>query len=312
MKKKIVSVVLMLCLIICLAGCEITEEKLPEGNIAFASLEEMQACLNGKWFSMEKGIYPRYTEIVFNNNEIKECEVFAWSRENDVNEEGEIIGTKYKLNNYENLNFREYRFANCTPTFKHKTGQVFVGIESLNINIKEYTNVADGKEIKEKYLLINSKVYFKATNKTDLSCENFEMFLKFCDVAINNDETLPFVEFVDMHYSEEDENSGIKKGIDEDGFFAYEGCDSDKISFEIYKHHRFRPTHYFARTDEFGQLYNDIENLRGLGHITNIISLIGTEMPYFNKKDWLENHRFEELKYYLYMNLEGKLVSNIS
>lgn len=307
--KKLCSLLLILCLLLCLIGCGEIKEEVPDGNITFESIEEMQECLNGKWFSMEQGVYPRYTEIVFNNNEIKECEVFAWSLENDVNEEGEIIGTKYKLNNYENLKFREYGFTKNTPTFKHKTGQVFFSAESLNINIKEYTNVADGKEIKEKYLLINSNVYFKATDKTDLSCENFEIFLKFCDVAINNDETFPFV---NMHYSEEDKDLGIEKGIDEDGFFAYEGCDSDEISFEIYKHHRFSPTHYFARTDEFGQLYKDIENLRGLGHITNIIGLIGNEMPYFDKKDWQEKHRFEELKYYLYMNLEGKLVSNIS
>lgn len=306
--KKVISAVLIICLVFCLVSCGETKEKVPEGNIVFASLEEMQECLNGKWFSIQSGLYslyPIYTEIIFNDNEIKDCKVTAWSTENDTNENGEIIGTKYVLSHYENLKFNEYSLFKETPKFNHKTGQVLFDTEHSNISIKKYANVSNGKVINGKYLLIGNEVYFKATDKTDLSCENFEIFLKFCNVAINNDATRPFIS---MRYKEENKDQGVKKGIDKKGFFAYEGCDSNEISFEIYMHHDYSPSHYFARTDEFSQLYHE---LRDSGNITNIIGLIGTDMPYFDKKDWQEHHRFKELKYYLYMNSEGKLVSNI-
>lgn len=303
MIKKIFAVLLMACLLIPMVGCG--KEK-PKGNISFDSLEKMQECLNGKWFSVERVIYPQYAELVFKNNEIKELEVYGWTSENDVNEEGKIIGTKYELNKYEELEFKDYNYTSSTPQFKYKTGQVLFDVENLNINIKEYVNVADGKEIREKYLLIGSRVYFKATDKTELSCDNFKTFLKFCEVAINNKETNSFAS---MYYQDGDKKRDTEEGVDKNRFFIYQGCDSDEISFEI-SNREYSPTHYFARTDEFKHLYEEIKDL--LGHRTNIIGLIGTEMPDFKKKDWAKNHRFKELDYYLYMNPEGKLVSNIS
>ena len=290
MLKKIVSILLLLCLLIPMGGCA---ETVPEGNVAFESLEEMQECLNGKWFSIDY-IFAEYTEIVFNNNEIKKCRVLGWDSENDVNEQGEVIGTKYELKHYENLEFTDYFRTESEPQLKYQTGQVLFDNIS-HIDIKEYITFVEEKEITEKYLLIDGRKFLKATNNTDLSTDNFKIFEKFCEKAIYNKAPNPFNQMTHLGY----------EGLNGQ-FFIYAGCDSDKISFEI----EIGNTKYVARTDEFGSLFNEVENI-GLYGRTNIIGLIGTDMPDFEKKDWAKNWTFRELDYYLYMNSEGKLITNI-
>ena len=298
MIRKIFSVLLMACLIILMVVCG---KGKPKGNISFDSLEKMQECLNGKWFHISDGagFFPRYTELVFNNDEIKECNVYGWSF-NKENGERELVHN-------ENVEFKDYENA-YAPQFKYKIGRIQFGTENSNwnIDVKECAYMVEASEVKEICLLIDGSAFFKATDRTDLSCENFKTFEKFCEKALSKEFSNPFC---NMYYSDGDEKLGIKKGIDKDGFFIYEGCDSDEISFEI-TNHNYRLTHYFARIDEFESLYNEIKDL--FLRRTNIIGLIGTEMPDFNKKDWEKNHSFKELDYYLYMNSEGKLVSNIS
>lgn len=300
--KKLCSLLLILCLLFCLAGCG---ESKPEDNIAFESIEEMQECLNGKWFSVQGSfIGPEYSEIIFDDDEIKECTVFGWVSKRIEGEDG-TTDLEYELKQYENLEFKNYGNTD-SPQFKHKIGRVLFGLEHLNIDIKEYVDIVEETEVKEKCLVINNRVYFKSTDKIDLSCENFEIFQNFCELALSRGIVEPFIS---MYYRDGDEESDIEKGIDDDAFFVYEGCDSDEISFEIAQY-EYTPVHYFARTDEFEFLYNEIKDLF-LRRI-NILGLIGTRMSDFEKKDWAKNHIFEELDYYLYMNSEGKLVSNNS
>lgn len=286
----------------CMVGCGETK---PEDNVAFDSIEEMQACLNGKWFAISSNslMNPSYTEIIFNGDEIKKCEVYGWiwKKVEDENGKQEL---EYELKNYDNLKFEEYESGK--PTFKYKIGEVKFNYEAKNINIKEYVEVGDGKEVREKYLLIGNTVYFKATDKTELSYDNFETFFNFCE------KTLPKKSdcfFASTYYREKNASLNIEEGLEEKYLFTYYGW--EKTSFEIYQDY-FKQTHFFAQTDEFKTLYEEIEKIHGFCHRTNIIALIGTEMPDFDKKDWVKNHSFRELKYYLCMSSKGKLISNIS
>ncbi len=302
MIKKIFAVLLMTCLLIPMVGCG--NEKKPKGNISFDSIEKMQKCLNGKWFSISDGgtLFPQYSELIFSDDEIKICQVYGWHFNSNNGENGErelFVNNNVEFKDYENL---------LEPQFKYKIGRVQFGEgdSNSNIDIKNFVEIADGTKYTEPYLLIGNTVYFKATDRIDFSCKNFKTFEEFCALVLSKDFSNPFYS---MYYSDGDEKLGIKKGIDEDDFFIYEGCDSDEISFEI-TNNNYCPTHYFARIDEFESLYNEIKNL--YFRRTNIIGLIGTEMPDFNKKEWAKNHSFKELDYYLYMNSEGKLISNIS
>ena len=306
--KKIMSLLLafmMSSLFLCMGGCGNTKtyekNNVPKGNISFDSIEEMQECLNGKWFSIS-GFHmsPMYTEIIFNNSEIKKCEVYGWiwRKVKGENGEEELV---YELKHYDDLRFEKY--ADYKPNFKYKTGQVKFSEVRKNINIKEYVDIVEEEKVKEKYLLIGNSVFFKATDKIEFSCDNFKIFEKFCEIALPNKFSNPFTS---MNYNYDDEEIGIEEGIADDEFYIYEGCDTDEISFEVSR----GIVHYFARRDEFDYLYDEIKHL--FLRRTNIIGLMGTEMSNFEKPSWANKHIFKELQYYLYMNSEGELISNVS
>lgn len=296
MFKKVISILLITSVIFCATGC--AQTKKPRGNVSFESKKEMFEALNGTWFSVNDLFTgPIYTEIVFNDDKIKQCQVYGWLYNFDTDE--------YKPQYNENINFEDYYGYGSIPDFDYKTGQIFFkNNDDLDIDIKMNKYTADGKEIKEMYLKIGRQVYLKASDNTDLSVENFKTFQNFCAAAISNEK----YSFVDLYYRQRDEKNDIDGGIERNGLFTYKGCDSEKVSFEIVRIGT-NDTHYMARTDEFEYLYNEIKDL--YYHRTNIIALIGDDMPDFDKKEYYKNDTFRELKYYLYMNSEGKLVSNI-
>ncbi|MBQ2933623.1 MAG: hypothetical protein IJE02_03300 [Clostridia bacterium] len=296
MFKKVISVLLITSFIFCLTGC--AQTKKPRGNVSFESKKEMFEALNGTWFSVNDSFTgPTYTEIVFNDDKIKQCQVYGWLYDSDTDE--------YKPQYNENINFEDYYGYGSLVDFDYKTGQIlFKNNNYLDVDIKINKHTGDGKEIKEMYLKIGSRVYLKASDNTDLSVENFKTFQNFCAAAIfNKTYTL-----VGMSYQYKDEATNTEAGINYDNMFVFNDFDNEETSFDVI-HRYYNDVHYMARTDEFEYLYNEIKDF--YGHKTNIIALIGDDMPDFDKKEYYKNDRFRELKYYLYMNSEGKLVSNI-
>ena len=291
MLKKIALVLFATLILLSAVGCS---EGVPEGNITFNSLEEMQEHLNGKWFSSDslRGASYRYSEVIIDNDKITECFVLAGVSDKDGYD---------KFTHNDNYKFEDFYYSYESPKFKYNTGQIFAGESDRNINIK------DG------YLKIGNRVYYKASNKTDVIYENFETFQDFCEFSLHVgngqiDRYNSNCRFVSMIGYKKGEKDAIFDNPDEDETFLNMGCDENNISFELTYDSK---THFFGTTAAFAKLYNEqIKEVQEYRR-THVIALIGTKMPDFNKKDTYNNDEFFELDYYLYMNSDGKLISNI-
>ena len=166
--KRFLLVCFIACLLLTTVGCnENLEEKMEsEDNITFGSLEEMKTYLNGKWYRGEYHITTYiYEEIIFHNEEIKSCRVRSY-RDKD--------NSYIKDENYSfEKNFKDYD-DDTTPEFNYEKGQIYIGKRDSSCNI----NVKDG------YLKIDRQVYYKATDNTNISYENFETFQNIIDFLI--------------------------------------------------------------------------------------------------------------------------------
>lgn len=289
--KRFLLVCFIACLLLTTVGCnENLEEKMEsEDNITFGSLEEMKTYLNGKWYRGEYHITTYiYEEIIFHNEEIKSCRVRSY-RDKD--------NSYIKDENYSfEKNFKDYD-DDTTPEFNYEKGQIYIGKRDSSCNI----NVKDG------YLKIDRQVYYKATDNTNISYENFETFQNFCEFVSSLTEGM--TRWADMYGWKEIEDGEIKTvDPDLDDTFEYMGCDDQNISFEIVQRSAVN-SHYFAQASFFKELYEEVKDL-GTYENTKILSLYGIDMTKFDKKSGLKD-RFYELKYYLSMNADGKLITNI-